>query len=213
MIMKKYYAGITQITLVLGSALLVLSTATIHAQENGFYLGADVGPNFADKLTSDFLVNGSISLNTGIRGDVFVGYAFGLTEHLSLAPELEMGALYNSFGNGTINGQNTTGGGDVVQVPFLANAILNWHFNPRLSIYGGVGVGAEYFDVSVSNSNSPQAAFAGSEGDVAWQAELGLKYKLGPGDLGLGYKYLGFSPLFFNPIANHTVVASYTIHF
>ena len=204
--MKKYL----RLALVLG---LVLGTTTLRAQNpnHGFYLGADVGPNFAGNLVPNFVTSGSISLNTGIRGDVYAGYAFGLTDHLSLAPELEVGALYNSFGNGTVNGENTSGGGDVVQVPILANVILNWHFNPRLSVYGGVGVGAEYFDVSTSDSSTSGAA--GTEGDVAWQAELGVKYKLGPGDLGLGYKYLGCSPLFYNTMANHTVEASYTIHF
>ncbi len=204
--MKKYLLGVL-------STALVLGTTIVRADDidHGFYLGADVGPNFADNLVPNFVTSGSISLNAGVRGDVYAGYAFGLTDHLSLAPELEVGALYNSFGNGTLNGQNTSGGGDLVQVPILANVILNWHFNPRLSVYGGVGVGAEYFDVSTSDSGT--SGVAGTEGDVAWQAELGVKCKLGPGDIGLGYKYLGCSPLFYNTMANHTVEASYTIHF
>jgi opacity protein-like surface antigen len=209
--MKKYLPGITQTALVPGLAALVFGAVTVHAQEKGFYLGADVGPNFADKLVPNFVTSGSISLNTGVRGDVYLGYAFGLCDHLTLAPELEVGAIYNSFGNGTVNGENTSGGGDLVQVPILANVILNWNFTSRFSAYGGVGVGAEYFDVSTSDSST--SGVAGTEGDVAWQAELGVKYKLGPGDLGLGYKYLGCSPLFYNTMANHTVEASYTIHF
>lgn len=195
----------------LGSAALVLGATAVHAQENGFYLGADVGPNFANNLVPNFITSGSISLNTGVRGDVFLGYAFGLGDHLSLAPELEVGAIYNSFGNGTVDGEATSGGGDLVQVPILANVIVNWHFTSRLSVYGGVGVGAEYFDVSTSEDST--AGAAGTEGDVAWQAQLGVKCKLGPGDLGLGYKYLGCTPFFYNTMANHTILASYTIHF
>ena len=195
----------------LGSAALVLGVTAVHAQENGFYLGADVGPNFANNLVPNFITSGSISLNTGVRGDVFLGYAFGLGDHLSLAPELEVGAIYNSFGNGTVDGEATSGGGDLVQVPILANVIVNWHFTSRLSVYGGVGVGAEYFDVSTSEDST--AGAAGTEGDVAWQAQLGVKCKLGPGDLGLGYKYLGCTPFFYNTMANHTILASYTIHF
>lgn len=209
--MKNYLSGITRTALVFSSAALVLGAVTVHAQEKGFYVGADAGPNFANNLVPNFVTSGSISLNTGVRGDVFVGYAFGLCDHLTLAPELEVGAIYNSFGNGTVNGENTSGGGDLVQVPILANIILNCHLTPRLSAYGGVGVGAEYFDVSTSENST--AGAAGTEGDVAWQAQLGVKYKLGPGDLGLGYKYLGCSPFFYNTMANHTVLFSYTIHF
>lgn len=218
--MKKYLPGITQ-ALVLGSASLIfgaitvqaddLTTASTNDKDKGFYVGGDVGVNFADKLVSDFLIQGSVSLNPGVRGDIFAGYAFPLSDHLTLAPELEVGAIYNSFGDGTVNGENTSGGGDVVQVPVLANVILNWHFNSRLSAYGGVGLGMEYFDVSTSDNST--SSLSGSEGDVAWQAEIGVKYRLGPGDLGLGYKYLGYSPLFYDTMANHTIEASYTIHF
>jgi opacity protein-like surface antigen len=212
--MKKHLFRIMPTVLVLGSAVLIPGATTARAEDKdqGFYLGADAGVNLADDLVSDFGSSASVSLNPGIRGDFFAGYAFGLSDHLTLAPELELGAIYNSFGNGSASGQNTSGGGDLVQVPLMVNAVLSYKFSPRWSTYGGVGVGAEYFDVSVSDGSS-LSGLAGSEGDVAWQVMIGIQCKLGPGDLGLGYKYLGCSALFFNNIGNNTISASYTIHF
>lgn len=211
--MKTYLSEITQTALILGSAGFVLGATTVHAddKDRGFYLGGDVGVNWANHLESN-LTSSTVALNAGVRGDIFVGYAFGLCDHLTLAPELEVGAIYNSFGDGSSGGQTTSGGGDLVQVPVLANAVLTYKFAQRFSIYGGFGVGVQYSDVSVSG-NSPIFDLGGNEGGVCWQAKVGVQCRVGPGDLGLGYKYLGYSAIFYNNLNNNTIEASYTIHF
>src|SRR5580698_5355440 len=172
--MKKNLSGITQTALVLGSAGLIFGAASAHAQRSGLYLDGDVGVNLADDLvSSDGL--GSVSLNPGVRGDLALGYGFGLLGRVSLGPELEAGVIYNSFGNGSANGHSSSGGGDLVQVPVLVNLVVGCRVWDRWSVYGGLGAGAEYGNVSVS-SGSPLSGLAGRQGGFDWQAKLGVQY-------------------------------------
>jgi opacity protein-like surface antigen len=220
--MKKYLSGITQTTLVIGSASLVFGAAMVHAddlmtaqsdyKDHGFYLGGDVGVNIASDLVDSWDTGEFTTLNTGVRADLTVGYAFKLSDHFLLAPEFEVGVAYNSFGTGQADGQPTSGGGDVVQVPLLINGVLTYKINDRWSVYGGVGLGMSYTDVSVSD-NSPLSTVAGDGGGITLDAKLGVQYKLGPGELGLGYEYMENAAIYLETINNHTVEASYTIHF
>jgi opacity protein-like surface antigen len=207
--MKKCFS----LALALGLAVLVSGATVVHAQDNdhGFYVRGDAGVNLATRLNSS-LAPESVSMNPGVRGDLAIGYAIGLGRHFALAPEFELGAIYNSFGNGSVDGQNTSGGGDLVQVPFLVNAVLTYKFDSRWSIYGGFGLGAEYSDVSVS-SGSPFLSLPGREGGLAWQLMAGIQYRLGPGELGLAYQNLGYGAIFYNSLYNNTIAASYTTHF
>ena len=220
--MKKHLSGIIPIALMLGSAALVLGTMTVHAddlttanadiKDHGFYVSGDVGVSLASDLTSDLDDGEFTSLNAGVRADLTVGYAFKLSDHFLLAPELEAGVTYNSFGTGQDDGTPTSGGGDIVQVPILVNGVLTYKINERWSVYGGVGLGIAYTDVSTSNDNQ-LILLQGSDGGLAVDAKLGVQYRLGPGELGLGYKYMENAPLFLKTISNHTIEASYTIYF
>ena len=212
--MKIPSSVVTRIALTLASASLLLGAAAAHAGDNGFYVGADAGVNIPDgNLSAIFLGNGSTSLNPGARVDLLTGYAFGLCDKFSLGPELEVGYLYNSFDKGSANGHNASGGGDVNQVPFLVNGVLSYHINHDWSVYVGAGAGIEYLDVTVS-SGSPLTDLATKQGGVIFDAKLGVQYHLGPGDLGLSYQYLGVNPgVFYQNFGNHTIMASYTLHF
>lgn len=243
--MKKYFSGTAFKAAVIGSAGLVLGTTAVRAQEmtgatpvqpqeatptdmtpiyvseHGFYIGANVGVNWASDLVDTFNLFGTegttqVSLNPGVSGYLSMGYSFRLTKHLSIAPELEAGAMYNTFGNGQggFGGTevNTSGGGNIVQVPVLGNVVLTYNFNSRLSIYGGIGVGVMYTDVSISNSALTD--LEGDFGSPAFEAKCGVKCKLGPGDLGVGYKFVeNIGGFFEDSINNNSVEASYTIHF
>ncbi|HTR40772.1 MAG TPA: outer membrane beta-barrel protein [Pseudomonadales bacterium] len=220
--MKKYLPGITQAALVLGSAGLVFGATVVHAddfttaqsdyKDHGFYVGGDVGVNIPSKLINDWDTSQSTTLNAGPRVDLTVGYAFKLSDHFLLAPEFEVGVAYNTFGNGDSNGQPTSGGGNIVQVPVLINGVLTYKVNDRWSVYGGVGLGMSYMDVSVSD-NSPLTTVAGDGGGIAVDAKLGVQFRLGPGELGLGYEYMENGNFNISTINNHTIEASYTIHF
>lgn len=209
--MKKHIGSIINTTFLLGSFGLILGVGSAQALDTGFYLNGSAGVNLADDLISSEGL-GSVSFNPGVRGDLAVGYGFSLGDTVSLGPELETGILYNSFGNGSANGHSSSGGGDLVQVPVLVNLALGCKLDDQWSVYGGFGVGAEYGDVSVS-SGSPLSGLSGRQGGLAWQAKLGLQYKLGPGDINLDYKFLDYGALFFNTLGNSTIEASYTIHF
>jgi opacity protein-like surface antigen len=220
--MKNYLSGITQTALVLGSAGLVFGATTSHAddlttaqsnyKDHGFYLGGDVGVNIASDLVSSFDSGQFTTLNTGVRADLTVGYAFKLGDHFLLAPEFEVGVAYNTFGTGQSDGQPTSGGGDIVQVPMLINGVLTYKINDRWSVYGGIGLGLAYMDVSVSNPNQFDL-LQGEEGGLAIDAKLGVQCRLGPGELGLGYEYMENGNFDIETINNHTIEASYTIHF
>jgi opacity protein-like surface antigen len=194
---------------------LVSGATTVHAQgydyNPGFYLNGEVGVNFASRLGSGS-VDDSTALNPGVRGDLAIGYAIGLGNHFALAPEFEVGAMYNSFGNGFYGGQSTSGGGNLVQVPFLLNLVLSYKINPRWSVYGGFGVGVEYSEASVNNLNG-SPAFTDNQGGLDVQVKAGVEYRLGPGALGLSYEYLNYGAIFYNNINNNTIAASYTLHF
>jgi opacity protein-like surface antigen len=210
-IMKKCFS----FALALCLAGLGFGTTVVHGQDYhynpGFYLNGDVGVNFASRLGSG-VPDDSTELNPGVRGDLAIGYAIGLGHHFALAPEFEAGAIYNSFGNGFYGGQSTSGGGDLVQVPLLINLVLSYQINPRWSVYGGFGVGVEYSEASVNNSNG-SLAFTDDQGGLAVQVKAGIQYRLGPGELGLSYEYLNYAAIFYNNVNNNNIAASYTIHF
>ncbi|HSY42983.1 MAG TPA: outer membrane beta-barrel protein [Candidatus Acidoferrum sp.] len=215
--MKINSSVVTRTALTLVSASLLLGAAGARAGDNGFYVSADAGVAVPDgDLTADLLGNstvGSTSLNAGARVDLLMGYAFGLSDKFSLGPELEVGYVYNSFDKGSSNGRSASGGGDVNQVPVLANVVLNYHITPRLSTYVGAGPGIEYLNVNVSNG-SPLSIMASKEGSLAFDAKIGIQYQLGPGDLGLSYQYLGVAPvLTYANFGEHCITASYTLHF
>jgi hypothetical protein len=211
--MKKYSSMVSRTALCLAATGLLLSAASVRA--GGFYVGADAGVNLPDgRLSGDnVFVDGSTSLNAGARIDLFTGYAFRLCDRFSLGPELEAGYLYNSFDKGSNGGQNVSGGGTVNQVPILANFVLNYRICPKWSVYAGAGAGLEYLNVTV-DSGSPLSDLATKQGGVIFDAKLGVQYRLGPGDLGVGYQYLGVDPgVFYQNFGTHTISVSYTLHF
>ena len=99
-----------------------------------------------------------------------------------------------------------------MQVPLLINLVLSYQINPRWSVYGGFGVGVEYSEASVNNSNG-SLAFTDDQGGLAVQVKAGIQYRLGPGELGLSYEYLNYAAIFYNNVNNNNIAASYTIHF
>jgi opacity protein-like surface antigen len=205
--MKTCSCKTTRIALLLGSAGLVLGATSLlagDASDGGLYFGTDAGVNLADDLSVSGV--GSVSLSPGVRGDLTTGYAIKLSDQLSIAPELEVGFIYNSFDKATAGGVSAPASGDFFQMPLLANAVLDWHISSDFVAYAGGGAGFDYL-VSSSYGN------IGSETDFAWQGEAGLKYKLGSGELGLGYKYLACKPSGMGTVGNSAILLSYTFHF
>jgi hypothetical protein len=138
-----------------------------------------------------------------------MGYDFKLSDQLSLAPELEIGLMYNPLDTATSTGGGSKSiSGQFLQVPMMANAILNWQFAPNWVAYGGAGAGMDY-----SILNATGVSVIGSEADFAWQGMVGVRYAFGSSEVGLGYKYLSVQPSGVNTVGNSSIMASYTYHF
>jgi hypothetical protein len=202
--MKTCLYNKTRIVLSVSSACLALGSASLFAGDGsngGFYMNTDAGVNMIGNLSGNVFGNqASVSFDPGVRADIAAGYAIKLNDQFSIAPEFELGITYNSV-NASYNGNS--GSGDFIQVPLLANAVLNWHITSDWTAYAGGGGGYDYWVVSGGNG-------VGSSGDMAWQIEAGIKYKVGSGDLGLGYKYLDIPS---QSLANNAIMLSYTFHF
>jgi opacity protein-like surface antigen len=200
---------IARFATLLCSASLIAGVPSLRAGDSssgGFYINTDAGLNLMDdlKLSSGA---GKISLNPGLRWDISMGYAFRLSDQFTLGPELETGILYNSLDQVYAGGASGPASGDFVQVPVLANAVLNWNFHPNWVAYVGGGGGVDASLVSGSG-------VIGSETDAAWQVMAGVRYKLGSSSaLGLGYKYLACSPTGLKTVGNNSIIASFTYNF
>lgn len=192
------------------AALLVVTAVTAHAGDSasGWYMGTDLGANIMSKLTVPG--TGSVTADTGLRWDGDFGYAIKVSDHLSIAPELEIGLLYNGLNKATpYGGPSHAIDAEYYQVPVLANLVLNWHFNPHWVAYAGAGGGAD-----VSSLSSTGTPFVASETDAAWQVLGGIRYKFGGAcDAGVGYKYLAVQPTGLKTIGNSAITASFTYHF
>ncbi len=190
----------------IAAAGLCAGAAPLHAADgddgmgktHGLYFETDAGMNFMNSLGAKTVFPTS---STGYRLDLSMGYAFKITDHLSLAPEVETGILWNS---GTASGSDA----DLLQVPVLVNAVASWHFNEHWVAYAGGGGGLDAIEVANFNSD-----LVGSELDGAWQMKGGVKYKFGSSAIGLGVKYLSVSPSGIKPIRNTGIFASYTLTF
>ncbi len=207
---------VARLGLMLGCAGLTFGATSLRAQDvnlRGFYMATDAGVNIVDDvtLTATGKNGGSVSLGTGVRWDVSMGYDFKLSDQLSLAPELEVGLMYNPLDTYTsTSGKSSSISGQFIQVPVMANAILNWQFAPNWVAYGGAGAGMDYSILNVSSSGSSGIA---SEADFAWQGMVGIRYAFGSSEIGLGYKYLSVKPNGVQTVGNSAIMASYTLHF
>lgn len=214
--MKTSTHNIKRMLLALGTVSLALGTTSLLAADadyggmtgsstglqSGSYIATDLGLNLASDLTVPFV--GSISLSPGVRWDISTGYAFKLADQLTLAPEVELGIIYNPL-------DKATGGGSVsgsyVQVPVMADGVLNWQFSPHWVVYAGGGAGVDYSSLDISGAGT------GRESDFAWQGLAGIRYGFGPGEIGLGYKYLAVKPSGMETIGNNTVLVTLMFHF
>jgi opacity protein-like surface antigen len=200
----------------IGSASLIPGATSLLAADDssglssGLYLSTDAGLNLADNLT---VPSGSVSLSPGLRWDLSTGYAIKLSDQLTLAPELEVGVLFNSLDNASAGRHSASVSGYFTQVPLLANAVLNWQFSPNWVAYAGGGAGCDYSYLNVTSVGGIGIGATGSESDFAWQGMAGIRYKFGSSELGLGYKYLAFKPSGMQTVGNNAIMLSYTFHF
>lgn len=170
--------------LILSGILPIATVASADDFTNRVYLTADIGPAFQQNVN---ISNGgqSIDFNTGVRGDLGVGYC--LTPWL--AGELQTGFIWSSVD--TIGGvpMSSYGGSmDLDQIPLLANVVLTapaWH---RLQPYAGGGLGCVFNKLDF---NSPLGNIHDTDCTFAYQALAGVRYQIsGHVSVGIGYQFL-----------------------
>ena len=176
---------------------------------SGFYASTEAGLNLTSDLRAPSV---SISLRPGVRGDASLGYAWKLTDEISVGPEIGAGLLYNSLDQAKAQGQSISVGGSLMDVPLLAHAVLHWQFQPRWGMYAGVGAGCAFSSLHVDSSGGDYG-LNGTDVDFAWQAMTGIRYRFGPNEIGLGYEYFSFHRAGVQTVGNNTILASYTFNF
>jgi hypothetical protein len=154
------------------AALVVAGGASTHAQEpSGIYIGAGVSPNFQSggvpRLaggTGAASAPQSSGFNTGMRGDLSLGWAFGT----GLRAEIE-GTLAGNNAR-TLNKANTGTGSAGQRGTAAAGVLANviYDFTPPPVHIGGAALplkpylGAGFGYMSVYRKNSPEVALAGN---------------------------------------------------
>lgn len=189
------------------------------------YLNVDIGPSFVQDAAINwttklrpFTFRGSrtVEFQTGIRGDVAVGY--NMSD--AWAIELESGMMWNATGDEE----------QLYQIPILVNVIYKIPLKNSWTPYFGAGAGGVVSDLSLLTAAAPFASLMRtSDTDLAfaYQAMAGIKYAIsGHAQIDLGYKFFGtldqrwasnhsgFSTtLTSNGIYTHAVLASFTWRF
>jgi opacity protein-like surface antigen len=131
--------------------------------------------------------SGTATFNFGFRGDVAVGYNI----NKSLAAEFDTGLLWNSADKiGTTMLSSTNQSLDTYTIPILVNIIYKIPMKGPWSSYVGLGVGGAA-TILVYN-NSIGSDMVDNNFVFAYQAEAGLRYKLGENaSVGVAYDFLG----------------------
>lgn len=180
------------LALISGCGLCVMALTTA-AQNQGFYLNADLGAALADNVSvNQFLVptpGAKFELDTGIRLGVAGGYNFN--EYVGL--ELETGYIYNSVKGLVGGGPNIDA--SLAHVPFIFNVVFRCdRTNSNWVPYFGAGAGGDASVINLDNTVTPVPGVTIDGSDVnmvfAWQAFAGVRYKIAPNmSIGAGYKY------------------------
>lgn len=213
--------------LLAGGALVLAAGHGLAQSASAWYVNGGVGPAIAQDNSirqSAFGYSGNVRFDTGIRGDIDLGYQF----KPSWAAELEVGALWNGVHSIAGNTPDEGASADLYQMPILAKLVYK-PCHGKLQPYLGVGVGTEasIFDMSNVSTSSSIGLYAPSFDSLDWsfayQGEAGVRWQIAHNlDLGLGYKFLGTTDhnwsdhgvtLATGELFTHAIEVSLTWHF
>jgi opacity protein-like surface antigen len=169
----------------LAGMLLVSSVLPVRADDNWFYLQAQVGPAIAQNVDVKEFVgpvsNTKVKLDPGIHLGVVGGY--NVNRWLSL--EMETGIIANNIDRIGTDSPDAS----LSHVPFLVNAVLRYETeNSRFIPYIGVGAGGDSSVLIVDDS----LGVDGTDSDVvfACQGMAGLRFRISDSmSVGAGYKF------------------------
>ncbi len=219
--MKRNDLKNSQLAVIAGIAILAACATATQAGDiaSGFYVNTDPGLNMMTGLRGS---GGSdVRLNAGARWDLEAGYGLKLSDKVTLGAELESGGIWNPMSSIKSGKHETELGGNLWQIPILANLILNYHVG-KFTPYIGFGGGIDYISANVWSADNHPTIAAGSDWGPALQAQAGVRYQVCEGcEVGLGYKYLtAFSEKLggnigdrVSEVNNHTISLLLTYHF
>jgi opacity protein-like surface antigen len=178
---------------------LLATAATVSAEQNRFYLKADMGGTKAEDVSlRDFFgqpiaANSQIELDPGVRIGIHAGY--GVTDWF--AAEIETGVAANNIDS--ITGA-VEADGSLVNVPLLLNAKLHLPDHYRVSPYIGAGFGLASTilsgdNITITHVSGPAGTTTldGSTADTvfAYQGFAGVRCAINE-DMGLSVEYRYF---------------------
>jgi len=185
--------------------------------EVGFYLGADLGADFMQRVqTTRFGFGTAFTPRAGTRFGIEPGFNFLSTPYLTLAGEFETGVSYNYLSGVNVPAVPYAVHGDYYQVPLLGNLILKLKTDSIVEPYVGIGGGGDYSSVTLRNYGYGYYGYRTSsdEVDPAVQGMIGVRFHVSPwSEVGVGYKYLAAFNGGGNVINTHTAQASFTVNF
>lgn len=180
--------------IVVGSLLLI--PAAVRAQDTvqkvqtqttgpDIYVRAEAGGVYMQDLQVHVGTREEFKFNTGVRGDVVVGYNFSR----SWATELDFGVIWNkidTYGDYSFAASQQA---DIYQIPVMVNYLYRLPIKGSFEAFVGGGFGAV---VGLFHINDQGLDFKDSDVTFGGQGLAGLKYHLSRQvDLSLGYKFLG----------------------
>lgn len=173
--------------------LVLLPAGPVHAEQNRFYLQADIGGTSASdvKLKEFFgqpiAASSEISLDPGVRFGLRGGY--GLTDWL--AAEIETGVTANDIDSITRSGVTVQeANGSIANVPLLLNLRLQVPERNRFAPYVGAGFGLASTILSGDDLIVNGVRYSGDSADAvfAWQGFAGLRFAIND-HMGLSVEY------------------------
>ena len=162
---------------------LLAYSGTAQAAEDGFYIGAAAGVNFAQDSKFDLTTGSdpSASHDTGLTGLASGGYKF----ESGLRLEAELG--YRDSDVDEVGGVD--GDGDVSAISLMGNALYDFDLGSPITPYIGIGLGIAQVDF---DGVSPVGGSAVDDDDtsIAYQGIAGASLRLTDQlDLTLDYRY------------------------
>ncbi len=197
--------------------------AALADKASPLYVHGDVGAAFVNSTATSgaLIINGlfvpraPLHFNTGVRGDLALGWRF----NDSWAAEIEAGVIHNAIPEAN---------GDMYQIPTLLNAIYEIPLKHSLRPCLGAGVGAAVTRLNGNffQNQIPPVALPIHDSDVTFgfQATAGVKYEITSSIvIDLEYKFFGTtdhswhsssgSTLESDGIYSNSVLASFTWKF
>jgi opacity protein-like surface antigen len=168
--------------------LLTATSAWAHDEDGRWYVQLGVGAVFSDEVDNVPDGAGTIEFDPGFAAALALGRHFPISERFGLNVEGEAYYQYFTVDEEDLLAIPSAVEDDATALTFFLNGILEWHFTPQFSIYGGGGVGwVNGIDYDAWDSGSLQQV---DEDAVAFQGKFGFDYALGDDyDVLLGYRY------------------------